>query len=241
MSTNPAGPQPEFIKNLFASISDSYDNANDVITMGLARRWRRQLVQWSGVQKGGQVLDCATGTGDLALDFKAHVGSKGQVIGTDFCPEMIALAPQKANKKGLPVDFQVADAMNLPFEDNQFEVTSIAYGIRNVQDPVATIKEMARVTKPQGTVMVLETGEPKGILWPHLLRFHFHYLVPWLGGMVSGERQAYEYLNRSSSQFPSGPDFVELIQPSKAFSQMEYRSLMGGASYMYRLRVKSQF
>lgn len=111
----PVGPQPEFVKDIFSSIAGTYDKANDVITMGMARDWRKKLVSWSGAKAGQKVLDCATGTGDLALDFKRAVGTTGSVLGTDFCKEMLDFALKKLARQNL-AQFEVADAMNLPYE-----------------------------------------------------------------------------------------------------------------------------
>ncbi len=232
-------PNPDFIRSLFSSISSDYDKANDVITFGLARRWRKKLVRWSQAKKGAKVLDCATGTGDLALDFKAHVGPEGQVIGTDFCEDMLKWAPLKAKEKGLDVQFEWADVLNLKYPSEHFDITSIAYGIRNVGDPLRALKEMARVTRSGGYVMVLETGDSQWPLFKNLYRFYFQHVVPRLGGLVTGHRSAYEYLNRSSNQFPAAEAFVHLMEKTEAFDQVEFIRLMGGASFIYRARKRA--
>ncbi|MCB0356689.1 MAG: ubiquinone/menaquinone biosynthesis methyltransferase, partial [Bdellovibrionales bacterium] len=150
---------PAEIKNLFGSISSTYDLANDVITLGMAHSWRKKLVAWSEAHKGSHVLDCASGTADLALQFKKTVDEKGRVVASDFCQEMLEVGEKKALKEGLDIEFHLGDVMQLSFADNEFDITSIAYGIRNVKDPQKAIAEMARVTKPDGHVMILETGE----------------------------------------------------------------------------------
>ncbi len=234
-----AGPEAKKIKNLFGGIANTYDRANDVITFGMARRWRKKLVKWSGAQPGMSVLDCATGTGDLALNFKSVVGKTGHVVGSDFCPEMIALAPDKAKKQNTEVTFQIEDVTELSPKDNSFDITSIAYGIRNVQDPKKGLSEMARVTKPGGKVMVIETGEITTPIFKHLIPIYFNFIVPLLGGFVSGNKEAYDYLNKSSSQFPCKEEFVEIMKSTEMFSEIEYISIMGGASYIYKGTVKS--
>lgn len=228
------GPDPEQIRNLFSSIAKGYDRANDVITFGLARSWRRQVVKWSGAKPGDRILDCATGTGDLALDFKPAVGPKGEVLGTDFCAEMLELAPAKAKARGLDVKFEIADAMTLPYADDTFDVVSIAYGIRNVADPVKALGEMARVCKPGGRVMILETGDTQMPVLHSAVQFYFKNIVPRLGGWVTGRPKAYEYLNKSSLSFPSRERFIELMKRTGKFRSCEFKSLMGGASFIYR-------
>jgi len=231
------GPRAEEIKNLFSQVAVGYDKANDAMTFGLARLWRKEVVQWSGAKPGDHVLDCATGTGDLAIEFKKAVGATGQVTGTDFCQDMLMLAPPKAERLGLKIRFQMADVMELPFADHSFDVASIAYGIRNVSEPVKGLKEMARTVKPGGCVIILETGAPQNIL-RRAFEFYFQKVVPRVGGWVTGKRSAYEYLNRSSRGFPSGQNFVDVINSTGAFQHCECRVLMGGASFIYRAVVK---
>lgn len=229
---------PEFIHSLFRSISPSYDKANDAITFGMARLWRSSLVKWSKCAEDARVLDCATGTGDLAFEFHRALGPKSKVLGIDFVAEMISIADQKSSKKtgvGLgSLEFQVADSMNLPFPDSEFDVASIAYGIRNVADPIVALSEMARVVRPGGVVMVLETGKVQNPVLGPFLRVYFEKWVPWVGGMLSGHRSAYEYLNQSSGAFPCGSEFLDWMKATKSFSKVEFRTLMGGASYLYK-------
>lgn len=225
---------PAEIKNLFASISSTYDLANDVITLGKAHSWRKKLVEWSEIRKGECVLDCASGTADLAIEFKKVVGDKGRVVSSDFCPEMLEIGKKKAAKEDFNIEFNVGDVMQLSFADREFDVTSIAYGIRNVKDPQRAITEMARVTKADGFVMILETGEISTPVIGSAIQAYFKYVVPRLGGWVSGQRQAYEYLNQSSTVFPCREDFLSIMEKTKKFKKLEYKTLMGGASFIYK-------
>ena len=231
---NIQGPREEDIKSIFHSVAAGYDRANDAMTFGMARGWRRKLVRWSGAKPGDAVLDCATGTGDLAIDFKRAVGPTGRVVGTDFCEAMLSHAGPKAQRAGLDVSFSVADAMDLPFTDDEFAVTSIAYGIRNVADPARALKEMARVTRPGGTVMILETGDTPGFGLKTVMGFYVRQLVPRIGGFITGRRDAYEYLNRSSRGFPSRARFLDLMRSTGSFAEVEHRVILGGASFLYK-------
>lgn len=222
----------ESVRSMFADISHRYDLINRVLSLGVDRYWRRVTVRASGASKGDSVLDCATGTGDLALAFKRRVGDSGAVLGTDFCAEMIAYGPGKAQKASMVVDFEVADAMDLPYETNRFDVASIAFGIRNVDDPVTALKEMARVVKPGGRVVVLEFGQPKG-LFGLLFRFYSRTVMPTIGGWLSGNRDAYTYLPETSARFPAADAFLELMDQTGAFAERRYTPLTGGISYVY--------
>lgn len=232
------GPSQEKIKDIFARVAHGYDRANDAMTFGMARSWRRLLVHMSGVRIGESVLDCATGTGDLAFEFKKAVGIQGDVIGTDFCEEMLQEAREKAAKYRMNVDFKSADAHSLPFADNTFDVASMAYGIRNVENPAQVLREMSRVVKPGGRVLILETGDTPARGLKPFIDFYFRNVVPRVGGWITGDRQAYEYLNESSREFPSREAFVDLMNGTGAFSDVSYRVLLGGASFIYNGKVK---
>ncbi|OJT17654.1 ubiquinone biosynthesis protein UbiE [Archangium sp. Cb G35] len=220
------------VQRMFFSIATRYDVTNEVLSFGIHRLWRRTAVRLSGAREGSAVLDCATGTGDLALSFKRQVGASGRVVGTDFCKEMLDHAPAKAAREGLPVEFQVADAMALPFADASFDVASIAFGIRNVDDPVKCLKEMARVVRPGGRVVVLEFGQPTG-LFGGLFRLYSKVIMPTIGGLLTGNRAAYEYLPRTSAAFPAGEKFLSLMEQSDSYKERVAHSMMFGTSYVY--------
>lgn len=225
------------VRQMFSSIAPRYDLTNQVLSLGIHRIWRRVAVRLSAAKPGDKVLDCATGTGDLALAFKRQVGPTGQVTGTDFCPEMLEGAPAKAAAAGLDIRFEVADALSLPYPTATFDVASIAFGIRNVDDPVQCLKELARVVKPGGRVVVLEFGQPRG-LFGGLFRFYSRVVMPWVGGLLTGNRAAYEYLPRTSAAFPAGSQFLELMDRSGAYEDRMAHGMTFGTSYVYVGRVR---
>lgn len=217
---------------MFADIADDYDRVNTILSFGIHHGWRTKTVKLSGAQNGDRVLDCATGTGDLAIEFKKAVGEKGYVLGTDFCKEMIEYAPKKAAQNDLSIDFEVADAMNLPYGNDEFTIASIAFGIRNVDDPVQALREMARVVKPGGRVVVLEFGQPKGVLkYPYEL--YSQHIMPALGGWLSGNREAYTYLPKTSAEFPAGDKFISLMEQADSFVTTSAQKLTRGIAYIY--------
>lgn len=221
------------VQQMFASIAPSYDRINQILSFGIHHRWRAKLIRMSGISKGASVLDCATGTGDLALEFATAVGPEGKVTGTDFCPEMLEHAPAKAEARGLQVDFEVADAMDLPYDDDGYDVSSISFGIRNVDDPVVCLRELARVVKPGGRVMVLEFGQPEGIFGA-MYRFYSNTVIPTLGGIISGNREAYRYLPETSAAFPAGEAFLEKMREAGSFSEVSAVPLTFGVAWIYR-------
>jgi len=227
-------PDPSRIKNMFSSIAPSYDRANDVLSLGVHHLWRRALVKWSEAAPGESVLDCATGTGDLAIEFKKAVGSEGQVLGTDFCEDMLLSAPLKAKKRNLLVDFAVADATKLPFPSSSYDIVSMAFGIRNVGDTQSALKEMARVLRPGGRLMILEFGQPTSASLGSVYKFYSKNILPKIGGWLTGQPEAYKYLEHSSAEFPSGELFLELMRATGAFQRVEFKALSYGVAYMYK-------
>ena len=225
--TNHSGPDPTRIRTMFASISRRYDRANTILSGGVHHLWRRRAVRASRVGPGDRVLDCATGTGDLAIAFRK---SGAEVIGTDFVPEMLELARAKTSG----IRFEVADVKALPFEDGTFDVASISFGIRNVDDPRKGIAEMARVLKPGGRVIVLEFGQPRNRVFSALYDAYTRHLLPRLGGLVTGRKDAYEYLQKSAGRFPCREDFVRLMGESADFASIEYVPLTLGIAYLYK-------
>ena len=217
---------------MFSTIAKRYDLANEVLSFGVHRWWRRAAVKLCGATPGMSVIDCATGTGELAMTFKRAVGPEGRVLGTDFCPEMLKVAPAKARRAQLDIQFEAADAQHLPYPDASFDVASIAFGIRNVDDPLCCIRELARVVTPGGRVVVLEFGRPKG-LFGALFRFYSKMVMPALGKLLTGNRAAYEYLPRTAAAFPSGEHFLALMHEAGTFAEARAHPLTFGTAYVY--------
>lgn len=224
------GPDPAKIRSMFASIARRYDRANTVLSGGVHHLWRRKAVRAAGVKAGDRVLDCATGTGDLAIAFRKAVGPGGRVVGTDFVPEMLEFARVKSSD----VEFEVADVTRLPYEDAAFDVSSISFGIRNVNEPRKGIAEMARVIRSGGRVIVLEFGQPRSRFFGALYDWYTRHILPRLGGALTGDRSAYKYLQTSAGRFPCGDDFVQLMRESADFASIDVTPLTFGIAYLYR-------
>ena len=229
--------QPEEIKKIFSSIALNYDRANKAITFGMDSQWRKKLVKWSKAPKNSKVLDLATGTGALAFEFQKQLGPSAQITGLDFCEEMLKIAKKKANPQKNNIQFLTEDIQKLSFSDNTYDVCSMAYGLRNVADPVKTLKEMARVTKKGGTVMILETGDRPMFFLRPFFYLHFRFLVPHIGGFLTGQKSAYEYLQKSSLKFLSRHKMLKFMNDTKLFSNCECKILFFGASFIYKALV----
>lgn len=222
----------EAVHTMFSDIAPNYDRTNSVLSLGIHHLWRRAAVRATGARRGDSALDCATGTGDLALALKRAVGPDGVVVGTDFNADMLAHAPGKGLAKGLDVRWEVADVLNLPYDDATFDVATIAFGIRNVDDPTRGLAEMARVCKPGGRVVVLEFGQPRGIIGI-VYRVYSRYVIPFVGGLLTGNKKAYEYLPSTAAAFPSGEDFLQLMLKTGRFSHVAMKPLTSGIAFLY--------
>lgn len=223
----------EEVKKMFSSIAHRYDLLNSILSMGIHHQWKKKTVNWSGASEGMSILDCASGTGDLAFAFKKAAGPLGEVVATDFCSEMLQVARNKKENNKHKIIWEEADVMNLPYDDDRFDICSIAFGIRNVSDPLKAIAEMARVVKPGGYVMVLEFGQPCG-LFKYPYAFYSRHIIPRLGGWISGNKQAYEYLPETSAAFPSGERFLSMMQRTGQFESVYDKALLYGVAFIYK-------
>lgn len=222
---------PGKIQSMFSHVAENYDRANTILSMGIHHVWRQQLVKWAALEHEEKILDCATGTGDLALKMK-KVSPLSEVVGTDFCEPMLEKAREK--DPGQQVFFQWADAMALPFPTQHFDLVTISFGIRNVQNPTQALSEMFRVLKPGGRLLVLEFGQPKLKVFDQIYRFYSNNVLPRIGGWVTGQRGAYEYLQSSSAEFPCGAQFCGLLKEAGPWKSIQSKSLTGGIAYLYK-------
>lgn len=231
-------PNPEIIRSMFSKVASKYDRANSVLSVGIHHLWRKKLVELSKAKPGNKVLDCATGTGDLAIAFKKAVGDLGQVTGTDFCTDMLETAPIKAQNEKLPITFEQADVTHLQYSDKIFDIVSISFGIRNVSDPVKALTEMGRVCKSGGRVMILEFGQMQTPVIKDLYNLYSEKILPKIGGLVTGQKEAYDYLQKSSAAFPCRESFLDLMKKANCFSETSFTPVSFGIAYIYTGVVK---
>jgi len=220
------------IHSMFSRIARRYDRANRWMSFGTDQSVRRRAVRLSRVQPGDAVLDCAAGTGDLTLLFHKAVRGRGRFVGSDFNADMLALAATKSAEAGAAIEWLEQDAQALDFPDQSFDVVSIAYGIRNVDEPERALAEMYRVLKPGGRLVVLEFGQPSVLLRPGYLLFN-RFVIPLIGGLAGGDRDAYRYLQRTSDQFPYGDEFVAMLRRTGDWFNIDVHRAMFGVNYIY--------
>jgi demethylmenaquinone methyltransferase / 2-methoxy-6-polyprenyl-1,4-benzoquinol methylase len=227
-------PSRHEIWKMFDQISLTYDKVNRTMTLGCDVYWRKKMAQFLPDRENIYVLDCATGTGDQILSLFSHSGKIGRAIGIDLSTEMLRIAREKIQRKGLSskVDFQEASLLSLPFPPFAFDCVTISFGIRNVTDVSRALKECYRVLKPGGRLIILEGSIPKNKWIQPFFFFYLRHVLPRIGGILSKNKNAYRYLNETIETFPSGNPFCALLKEA-GFSRASYHLLTGGTVSIY--------
>jgi demethylmenaquinone methyltransferase/2-methoxy-6-polyprenyl-1,4-benzoquinol methylase len=194
------------VRAMFDRIASVYDLMNSVMSAGLHHRWRARAADLASVEPGGRALDVATGTGDLAIELARRVGEDGEVVGCDFSEEMLAVA----RRKGPDIGFEHANALDLPYGDDSFDAATVGFGARNFSDLAAGLREMVRVVRPGGRVVVLEITTPQRPPLSWFFRLWFDRAVPAIG-RVAGDPDAYTYLPSSVRRFPGPRDLAAAL------------------------------
>lgn len=189
------------VQAMFASIAPTYDLLNRTLSMGVDRLWRREAVALAVAHDPARILDVATGTADFAIELK-QAAPQAQVVGSDFVPEMLEIGREKVKGKGLDIRLEQGDALKLPYPDASFDAVTCSFGFRNFADYAQGLAEMWRVLKPGGRVVILEFPPPRKDLFGLAFRFYFQQVLPRIGGLVSGNKEAYTYLPESTLAFP---------------------------------------
>ena len=222
------------VRAMFDRIAPRYDLLNRAMTCGIDGRWRAAAAAAADVCCSDRALDCCSGTGDLAFALEERVTDRGRVVGLDFSPRMIARAQQKAAARGSSVEFQVGDALNLPFADNHFDGATVAFGIRNVADLDRALAEMTRVVRPGGRVVILEITTPRRLR--AFYRLWFDRVVPQLGRLLGRDGAAYRYLPASVRRFPEPPALAARMAHS-GLTDVRWRLFAAGIVALHYGRV----
>jgi demethylmenaquinone methyltransferase/2-methoxy-6-polyprenyl-1,4-benzoquinol methylase len=200
---------------MFGHIAPSYDFLNHLLSFNIDHWWRYRTTRLAPPRGIAPILDLCTGTGDLALAYDRAAGGRVPIVGADFCPEMLRLAETKVIRAGAAHRIRLveADAQRLPFPDDEFQITTVAFGLRNVTDADKGLAEMVRVTRPGGKVAILEFSQPRSWLFSRIYRFYFRNILPLIGQVISRSREnAYRYLPASVLEFPEGEALAEQLR-----------------------------
>lgn len=224
----------ERIQRMFSAIAPVYDLLNHLLSLNIDRSWRRTTVRLVPPRGTQPILDLCTGTGDLALEYTRAAGDQTPIIAADFCAPMLVRATRKTNRRQASrIGYVQADAMRLPLPSNCFQIVSVAFGLRNVENTDRGLSEMIRVTQPGGRVAILEFSRPRGTLLSRFYLWYFKYVLPKLGQVISKSGdQAYRYLPASVLAFPDGEAMLARLR-QHGLQQVWQRPLTFGIATLY--------
>ncbi len=217
------------VREVFDSVADSYDLMNDLMSLGVHRLWKRDFAASSGIGLGDQVLDLAGGTGDIAALLSRKVGVKGRVVLSDINEAMLNVGRQRLEDRGIAnnVRYAIANAENLPFADGEFNAVTIAFGLRNVTDKDAALREMFRVLRPGGRAMILEFSQVRPEPLKAIYDAWSFGALPVLGKIIANDEESYRYLAESIRKHPPQEELAQMMRDA-GFDQVRFRNLTGG-------------
>lgn len=224
----------ENIQQMFDGIAPSYDRLNHLMSLGVDRVWRRKAVKELVDGSCQKILDIACGTGDSTIELAKRAGSGSTVTGVDISAAMMEPLMRKAAKAGVHdrIHLKVADGAALPYQDGSFDAVTCSFGIRNFEDKGKGLREFLRVLKPGGKMVILELSVPQKKGLRRIYDLYFMHFMPWLGGLVSGDKAAYRYLPASVHAFPAPEVFCKMIADA-GFRDIRFRTLSFGLCRMY--------
>ncbi len=225
----PAQEKAKLVGHVFDSVAGRYDLMNDLMSMGIHRLWKRFTIELSGVRRGHRVLDIAGGTGDLTRRFSELVGPEGEVVLADINASMLRVGRSKLTDQGYAgnIDYVQANAEALPFADNSFQAVSIAFGLRNVTDKDKALREMRRVLKPGGKLMVLEFSKPTNPFLSRAYDLYSFTALPLMGRLVAGDSESYKYLAESIRMHPD-QETLKRMMADAGLVNCRYFNMTGG-------------
>ena len=226
--------QGNVVNQMFSGIASRYDLANRVLSFGLCVLWRNRLIASVAKLNPQEVVDLATGSGDVAMAMSQSLPATTKITGYDFCEPMLDIARRRAAQEKKSVEFLTGDCMKLPIADASCEAVTIAYGVRNFEHRELGLKELARITQHNGTVFILEFSQPSKLFWP-LHFIHVRIISPILAGILTGDFGAYRYLGSSIADFPNADGLV--VELKKAgFSEVSYELFLCGTVALHRAK-----
>ncbi len=230
----PAEISSERVKGIFSSIADKYERFNAVSSFGAYRRWLAGMMRQAPIGPDMDVLDIAGGTGDVTFAV-AHAKRPRHIQCTDLVPEMLEVARAHCADgaaEGVPVDFDVVDAQDIPYPDASYDAITMAYGIRNMPDRERALSEMFRVLKPGGALVCLEFSTPPNRVWRALYHFYLKHLIPFWGGLITGDKDGFVYLARSIKAFPDQQGLAQMMERA-GFKEVTWENYTGGIAAVH--------
>ena len=223
------------VADVFHSVADKYDLMNDLMSFGIHRLWKRFTIDCAGVRPGQKILDLAGGTGDLTAKFSRLVGDTGEVVLADINDSMLKVGREKLRNKGLVsnIRYVQANAENLPFPDNYFDLITIGFGLRNVTHKDQALASMYRALKPGGRLLVLEFSKPTNVVMSKLYDFYSFKVLPKMGQLVAKDSDSYQYLAESIRMHPD-QETLKAMMESVGFEQVTYHNLTQGVVALHR-------
>lgn len=230
----PAELSSERVKDIFSHIAKKYEHFNALSSFGTYKHWVHGMMKQAPIAEGADVLDIAGGTGEISFAVATHK-KPAHVQCTDLVPEMLDVA--KAHmaagaSHGVPVDFDVVDAQNIPYASNSYDAITMAYGIRNMPKREQALSEMFRVLKPGGSLTCLEFSTPPNPVWRALYHFYLNHLIPFWGALVTGDKEGFVYLSKSIKAFPNQQGLAKLMEDA-GFEHVRWKNYTGGIAAVH--------
>ena len=222
---------PQRVQGIFDGLAKDYDKMNDIISLGTHRSWRAKTMASIDIPKNGQILDVAAGTGDWTIALAKELGDKGHVTGFDLSSEMLAVAREKVREAGVSfwVTLTQGNAMELPYEDDTFDLVTIGFGLRNLPDAEKGMQELYRVLKPGGQLVVLETSQPDNPVIKPFWKMYFKGVMPMMGKVFAHDKDSYDYLEKTTEEFMSFKALANLMTDT-GFKTVTYQRFNFGAA-----------
>lgn len=230
----PADISSERVKDIFSSIAKKYERFNAVSSFGAYKAWLAGMMRQAPIGTHADVLDIAGGTGDVTFTV-AHAKHPRHIQCTDLVDEMLDVARMHyadGKAEGVPVDFEVVDAQHIPYDDCSYDAITMAYGIRNMPERDQALSEMFRVLKPGGALVCLEFSTPPNAVWRALYGFYLKHLIPFWGGLITGDREGFVYLSRSIKAFPDQQGLATMMEKA-GFENVTWKNYTGGIAAVH--------
>ncbi|WP_139651033.1 class I SAM-dependent methyltransferase [Raoultibacter phocaeensis] len=230
----PAELSSQRVYEIFSAIAKKYERFNAVSSFGAYKGWLKGMIECAPITEESRILDIAGGTGDVSFTI-ARSARPAHIQITDLVPEMLEVAKAHYDEGagcGVPIDFEVVDAQNIPYADNSYDIVTMAYGIRNMPDRQRALSEINRVLKPGGTLVCLEFSTPPNPAWRALYGFYLKHMIPFWGGLITGDKEGFVYLSKSIKAFPDQATFASMLE-NMGFHDVHWKNFTGGIAAVH--------